>query len=91
MKRGRPTQDPKGTLLAVRLSARHLRVLQARARREAVTLSEALRRCVDDCAAPTARPRARQPTAEERQTFDEVFAALGLSPRPHPRRGSGHR
>ena len=89
---GRPTDDPKGTLVAVRLSDRQVRVLEARAQREGVSLSEALRRCVDACAAAaTSRPHVRQPTAEERETFGQVFAALGLAPsrrrgrRPRPR------
>jgi hypothetical protein len=59
---GRPTQDPKETLIAVRLSTRQLRVLQARAQREQVALSEALRRCVDEWAAGAAAAR-RAPTA----------------------------
>jgi ribosomal protein L12E/L44/L45/RPP1/RPP2 len=81
---GRPTDDPKGTLVAVRLSASQVRVLEARAKREGVSLSEALRRCVDDSAARApAAPRARPPTPEERETFDQVFAAFGLTPRRH--------
>jgi hypothetical protein len=82
---GRPTDDPKGKLLAVRLADRQLRALQARARREDVSLSEALRRCVDAWTAspssPPAPPRRRPPTPEERETFAQVFAALGLKPR----------
>jgi hypothetical protein len=58
---GRPTQDPKETLIAVRLATRQLRVLQARAQREHVALSEALRRCVDEWAAGAAGAR-RAPT-----------------------------
>ena len=87
---GRPTDDPKGKLLAVRLADRQLRALQARARREGVNLSEALRRCVDAWTAsppspPTPR-RGRPPTPEERETYAQVFAALGLTPRRRPRR-----
>ena len=51
MKGGRPTKDPKGTLVAVRLSGRQVHVLERRSRREATGLSEALRRCVDEWAA----------------------------------------
>lgn len=82
---GRPTRDPKGTLMAVRLSSRQLRILEARARREDIGLSEALRRCVDEWATassrPSSPPRVRPPSPEERQTFGELFAALGARPR----------
>ena len=85
---GRPTQDPKGKLVAVRLASRQLHALEARARREGIGISEALRRVVDDWAsAPSSHPsapsaaRARQPTPDERKTFDQVFAAIGLTPR----------
>ena len=79
---GRPTDDPKGKLLAVRLADRQMRALQARARREGVSLSEALRRCVDawigSPPSPASRPRrGRPPMPEERETFAQVFAALG--------------
>jgi hypothetical protein len=79
---GRPTQDPKETLVAVRLSDRQVRVLQTRARREGIGISEAVRRCVDDWAAastrpPGAFPRPRTPTAEERETFKQLFTVLG--------------
>ncbi len=79
---GRPTQDPKGKLVAVRLASRQLHVLEARARREGI------RRVVDDWAsAPTSRPsspsapRTRPPTPDQRKTFDQVFAAIGLTAR----------
>jgi hypothetical protein len=81
---GRPTNDPKGTLVAVRLADRQLRAIEARARRETIGLSEALRRCVDEWIVssssrpPAATPRARPPTREERESFNQVFAALGL-------------
>lgn len=85
---GRPTQDPKGKLVAVRLASRQVQALTTRARRENIALSEALRRVVDEWAAasasrsqvPTAA-RARPPTPEERKTFDQVFAALGITRR----------
>ena len=48
---GRPTDDPKPTLVALRLAARQVRVLEQRARREATGLSEAIRRCIDEWAA----------------------------------------
>lgn len=79
--------DPKASLLAVRLAERHVRLLKERARREGVSLSEALRRLLDEQIG-TRPPRARRPTASERRTFDQVFAAFGLvpSPRRRPRR-----
>ena len=39
---GRPTDDPKPTLVAVRLAARQMRVLKVRAKREGIGLSEAI-------------------------------------------------
>jgi hypothetical protein len=91
---GRPTDDPKQTLVAVRLAARQMRALKARSKRERIGLSEALRRCVDEWARATSSPlassppRARPPTKEERDTFDQLFAAFGLKPkrRRRPRR-----
>lgn len=47
---GRPTDDPKGTLVALRLAARQVRVLTQRSRREDTGLSEAIRRCIDEWA-----------------------------------------
>ncbi len=47
---GRPTDDPKGTLVALRLAARQVRVLEQRSRREDTGLSEAIRRCIDEWA-----------------------------------------
>jgi hypothetical protein len=86
MSRGRPTDDPKQTLVAVRLATRHMRALEARAKREQIGLSEALRRCVDDWASSspshrTSEPRPRPLTKKDRETFDQVFAAFGLKPR----------
>ena len=82
---GRPTDDPKQTLVAVRLSARQMRTLEARAKRECIGLSEALRRCIDEWTSstvsrPASEPRARPLTKEEREMFDQVFAAYGLKP-----------
>ena len=61
---GRPTDDPKGTLVALRLAARQVRVLAQRSRREDTGLSEAIRRCIDEWAAahgahrtPPTRPK----------------------------------
>ncbi len=88
---GRPTRDPKGSLLAVRLAERQFGVLQARAKREAISVSEAIRRCIDEWgSSPRLSPpnRSRPPTPEERKSFDEVFAAFGLSPSRRPRRRS---
>lgn len=74
--------------MAVRLASRQLHALEARARREGIGISEALRRVVDDWASappsrlsPTSVPRARPPTPDERRTFDQVFAAIGLTTR----------
>ena len=70
--------------MAVRLSDRQVRVLEARARREGVGLSEAVRRCLDEWAAAApapSRPRVRPPTPEERETFHQLFTALGVRPR----------
>jgi hypothetical protein len=50
-KGGRPTKDPKGTLVAVRLSGRQVQILERRSHREDTGLSEALRRCLDEWAA----------------------------------------
>jgi hypothetical protein len=89
---GRPTDDPKPTLVAVRLAARQMRVLEARANREGVTLSEALRRCLDEwpqLAFPASKrvANARPLTKQERETFDQVFEAFGYKPRRRkPRR-----
>ena len=88
---GRPTDDPKPTLVAVRLAARQMRALETRAKREGIGLSEALRRCVDEWASSTSsrgtsEPRARPLTKEERETFDQVFAAFGFKPKRRRRR-----
>ena len=45
---GRPITVPDSTLVAVRLSGRHMRLLRARMRREGVSLSEAIRRSVEE-------------------------------------------
>lgn len=80
---GRPTDDPKGTLVAVRLAARHVRVLEQRSRRDDTGLSEALRRCVDEWAAAQgarARPSPRTKQAVLKQP------APAAPPRPTRRR-----
>lgn len=82
---GRPTSDPRGYLLAVRLPERHVRLLRERAGRENISLSEALRRFLDGCLATAPRPQARKPTPEERRSFDQAFAALGLKPKAYLR------
>ena len=76
VRRGRPTWDPKGTLVAVRLNTRQHRILVHRAQLERITVSEAVRRCVDGWAA-SQPPRVRQPTKEEQEVFDQVFEAFG--------------
>ena len=85
---GRPTDDPKPTLVAVRLATRQMRVLKVRAKREGIGLSEALRRCVDEWASSRRKsePRAQPLTKDERETFDQVFAAFGLKPKRTRRR-----
>ena len=80
-----PTDDPKRTLVAVRLAARQMRMLEVRGKREGIGLSEALRRCIDEWASstvsrPALGPRARPLTKQEREMFDQVFAAFGLTP-----------
>ena len=86
---GRPTDDPKQTLVAVRLAVRQMRALEARARREDIGLSEALRRCLDEWASSTSpresQLRAQPPTKEERESFDQVFAGAKRK-RPKRRR-----
>lgn len=84
---GRPTSDPREHLVAVRLAERHVRLLRERARRDGISLSEALRRFLDACM-PTP-PRARKLTAEERRDFDAVFAAVGLLPKLRRKRRGG--
>lgn len=82
---GRPTTDPKGTLVAVRFSDRQLVPLQRRAAAEGISLSEAVRRCVDQWA--ERQPRTRPPTPEERQTFKQLFSLFEANPsRRRPRR-----
>jgi hypothetical protein len=88
---GRPTDDPKPTLVAVRLAARQRSVLEARAKREGVALSEALRRCLDEWAQLSSPPskrvaKPRPLTRQERETFDQVFEAFGYKPRRRKRR-----
>ena len=89
---GRPTDDPKETLVAVRLSDRQLVVLKRRARHDGTSLSEALRRCVDEWATiqpePTRPAKSRPPTAAERATFKQLFSLFEHKPaRRRPRRG----
>jgi anti-sigma factor RsiW len=86
MSGGRPTSERKGALLAVRLAERHMRLLQQRAQREGVSVSEALRRFLDEHVPPPT-VRGRPPTAKERQMLDRVFGAFGLVTRSRkPRR-----
>lgn len=84
MRTGRPTDDPKESLVAVRLSQRQLVPLQRRARIEGTTLSEALRRTVDDWS--RGYTRTRLPTAAERETFKQLSAAFTTKPARRPRR-----
>src|SRR5262249_29866130 len=84
-RRGRPTSDPKGVLVTVRLNKHQHHILTQRARRERITLSEALRRCVVAWAA-TQPGRVLQPTKAELEMFDEVFEAVGARRRPRSRK-----
>jgi hypothetical protein len=68
---GRPTDDPKGTLVAVRLSARQVLALQRRARQEDTGLSEAIRRCLDEWAAAPAAQKRSSPPRPSRRTKKE--------------------
>jgi hypothetical protein len=70
--------------VAVRLSDRQLAPLQRRARIEGTSLSEALRRTVDDWARGYSRTRA--PTAAERDTFKLLGKAFGARSRPRSRK-----
>jgi len=85
MARGRPTWDPKGTLVAVRLNKHQHRILTQRARRERITVSEAIRRCVVAWAA-TQPARVVRPTKEEQETFDQMFEAVGARRRPRSKK-----
>lgn len=77
MPRGRPTSDPKTSLVAVRLAQRHVQLLEELARRDGVSISEALRRVLDERTG-SPEPPARRPTREERKMFDELFGAFGM-------------
>jgi hypothetical protein len=76
MKGGRPTKDPKGTLVAVRLSGRQVHVLERRSRREATGLSEALRRCVDEWAAA----QGAAPIQSKQEVIKKQLVAGGSRP-----------
>ena len=65
------------------------RVFEARAKREGIGLSEAIRRCLDEWASSSSHalePPARPLTRDERESFDQVFAAFGYKPRRRRRR-----
>jgi hypothetical protein len=82
---GRPTDDPKETLVAVRLAERQVGTLEARARREGLTVSEALRRCIDEWAAARRPSRGRStkrkgpglPEGPRRRRTDELRRRRG--------------
>ena len=76
LKGGRPTKDPKGTLVAVRLSGRQVHVLQRRSRREATGLSEALRRCLDEWAAI----QDAAPIQSKQEAIKKQLVAVGSQP-----------
>ena len=78
---GRPTDDPKPTLVAVRLPARQIQLLEQRSRREDTGLSEALRRCLDEwAAAHAARTHA---TRTKQEAFKKSAARSGTRPSRH--------
>jgi len=82
---GRPTNDPKATLVAVRFSERQLVVLQRRAKHDGSSLSEAIRSCIDEWA--VIQPaRTRQPTPAERETFTQLAVAFEIPARSRTRR-----
>ena len=81
---GRPTDDPKETLVAVRLASRHVAALERRTRAESISLSEALRRTVDDWA--RGYTRTREPSAAERETFKTLATAFGARRRSRARK-----
>jgi hypothetical protein len=59
-KMGRPTDDPKGKRLTIRVASRDLAALQAVAQRDAVGLAEAARRLLRDAlGVPGVPPAAR--------------------------------
>jgi hypothetical protein len=76
MKGGRPTTEPKGTLVAVRLSGRQVHALEGRSRREATGLSEALRRCLDEWAAA----QDAVPTQPKQEAVKKQRATVGTHP-----------
>jgi hypothetical protein len=82
--RGRPTDDPKETLVAVRLADRHIATLERRAKLEGISTSEALRRIVEEW--DRGFRRANPPTAAERETFKLFNKALGARSRPRSRK-----
>ena len=81
---GRPTNDPKETLVAVRLSDRQRVVLERRVQRESISLSEAIRRCVDEW--DRGYTRARPASAAEHETFKLLAKAFGARRRPRSRK-----
>jgi Arc/MetJ-type ribon-helix-helix transcriptional regulator len=62
--RGRPTDDPKTELVAVRLAPRHVEHLDQLAERGAVSFSEALRQLLDDVLERARRKRTSKATAK---------------------------
>ena len=75
---GRPTQEPKTRLIAVRLPPRLLAFLEQLAHDQNVTLSEALRRLVEQ--------RHREREEDLRDWSDFASRALGLRQRSRGRR-----
>jgi hypothetical protein len=81
MRRGRPTNEPKGVLVAVRLSKLQHHALLQRARMEDTSVSEALRRCVIEWSRGTQRVPTREPTKAERETLIQLAQAFGATPK----------
>jgi hypothetical protein len=72
-------------LVAVRLNKHQHHILTQRARREGITLSEAMRRCVVAWAA-TQHARVVRPTNADQGMFDQVFEAFGARRRRRSRK-----
>ena len=78
-KGGRPTNDPKGTLVAVRLSGHQVQILERRSHREDTGLSEALRRCLDEWAAI----QGAAPSPSKQEVIKKQVVAVGTRPTRH--------
>ena len=59
VKTGRPTDDPKGVILSIRVAKRDADALRAAARRDGVTVGEAARRAIRKALSIPALPSPR--------------------------------